>query len=226
MGGEEFLCVHRSVNSCRSYYGGVTQLSLSYTLRVNAGWDWVRSGHDAYFFAITMKTKFLMGAALLSVISVLNAAEFNAESLTINMRSDPKNAPAIVALAVAENPKAAARIVSTAVKALPKETVSIVKAVLRVDPKQAAAIVRAAILAEPRLAAEITNAATRLLPDEAAEITKAAEAAAPDDLKDSIAGSDNGGSDNLGDSKASGGAPPSPSFPSQPVSPDVVSPSS
>jgi hypothetical protein len=175
-----------------------------------------------------MKTRFLMGAALLSGITALNAAEFNAQSFAINLRSDPRNAPAIVAMAALDNPKAVSRIVGVAVKTLPKETLGIVRAALRAEPGQATAIVRAAILAAPRLAVEITNEATTLLPDQTAAITKAAEAAAPDDLKDAIAGSagSESGGDNLGDSKVSGGAPPSPSFPSQPVSPDVVSPSS
>lgn len=176
--------------------------------------------------AIIMKTKYLLGAALFLAFKALNAAEFNAQSLAINERSDPRNAPAIVAMAAVENPKAISRIVAAGVKALPKQTLSIVRAVLRVEPKQAAAVVRAAILAEPRLATEIANEATTLLPDQASAITKAAVAAAPEDLKDSIGGSTDGGSENLGEVNASGGTPPAPSFPSQPVQPDVVSPSS
>jgi hypothetical protein len=181
--------------------------------------------HNTYAFI--MKIKLLVGAALLAGISTINAAEFNAQAFAINVRSDPKNAPAIVAMAVVDNPKAVSRIVTAGVKALPKQAVSIVKAALRVDPKQAVSIVKAAILAEPRLAVEITNAATATLPGQSAEITKAAEAVAPEDLKESIAGSgSDGGTDNLGESKVSGGSPPAPSFPSQPVQPDLVSPSS
>lgn len=172
-----------------------------------------------------MKTKFLLSAVFLSAVAGLNAADFNAQSLAINVRSDPKNAPAIVALAAVENPRAISRIVTAGIKALPKQTLAIVKAVLRVSPKQAPAIVKAAILAQPRLAVEIANEATTLVPDEASEITKAAEAVAPEDLRDSIAGSE-GGTDNLGESRASGGAPPTPGFPTQPVQPDLVSPSS
>ncbi len=190
-------------------------------------WVWVRTVHDAQKYAIIMKTKHLLGTALFLAFNALYAADFNAQSLAINERSDPRNAPAIVAMAAVENPRAISRIVTAGVKALPKQTLSIVKAVLRVAPKQAAAVVKAAILAEPRLATEIASEATTLLPDQASAITKAAVAAAPEDLKDSIeGGSTDGGSENLGEANASGGTPPAPSFPNQPVQPDVVSPSS
>jgi len=175
-----------------------------------------------------MKTKFLAGLALLAVGATLRADDFSAQSLATNVRSDPRNAPAIVAMAAVENPRAITRVITAGVRALPRQTLAIEKAVLQVAPKQAPAIVRAAILAQPARAVEITATATKLFPDQAAAITKAALAVAPADAKEAIAGtaSDSSSDDNLGESKASGGPPPAPSFPSQPVQPDLVSPSS
>jgi hypothetical protein len=175
-----------------------------------------------------MKTKYSFGLAVFLGFAAIGSAQVDLQALVINIRSDPKNSPAIVAMAVVENPRSVSRIVATSVKALPRHTVNIVKAALRVAPKQATSIVRAAILAEPSLAVEITNAATAAVPDQSAAILKVAVAAAPADLKDQIGGTPESASsdDNLGESKGSSGPPPSVSFPSQPVQPDLVSPSS
>jgi len=175
-----------------------------------------------------MKIKFLTGLALFAVGSTLRADDFSAQSLATNVRSDPRNAPAIVAMAAVENPHSIARVITAGVRALPRQTLAIEKAVLQVEPRQAPTIVRAAILAQPTKAVEITATATKLFPDQAAAIKKAALAVAPSDAKDTIAGTagDSGSDDNLGESKASGGPPAAPAFPSQPVQPDLVSPSS
>jgi len=176
-----------------------------------------------------MKNNSLLILGLLVAASAARAADFDAPTLITNVRSDPRNAPAIVAMAAVENPHAVTRVVTAGVKALPRQTLAIEKAVLQVDPKQAPAIVKAAIVAEPSMAVAITSTATKLLPDQAAAITKAALSVAPADAKEAIAGTNGEGSgsdDNLGESKASGGAPAAPSFPSQPVQPDLVSPSS
>jgi hypothetical protein len=170
-----------------------------------------------------MNSKYLFGTAALLLGAAGLEAQYNTASLVINAKSDPKNAPSIVAMAALENPKYTLLIVNAAVRAMPARTVEIVRAVLRVDPKDAAEIVRQAILAQPSQAVEITTAAVALLPDQSAAIVKAAVAVAPVDLRSAIAApSDTGGG--IGNENVSGGSPVSPSFPSQPVDAGLISP--
>src|ERR1700722_11964939 len=103
----------------------------------------------------SMNSKYLLVPAAFFLGSAGLEAQYNTSSLVINARSDPKNAPSIVAMAVVENPKYALVIVRSAVAAMPTRAVDIVRAVLRVDPNDAAEIVRQAILGQPRLAVEI-----------------------------------------------------------------------
>jgi hypothetical protein len=171
------------------------------------------------------KHLFIMAASVFCTSAL--RAEFNTSSIVINAKSDPRNAPAIIAMAAIENPKYTLSIVRAAAKAMPNLTVYIVKAVLKVDPKDAPEIVRQAILAQPSLAVEITTAAVALLPDQAQAITTVAAEASPASLRDAVSalsGTDSGPS--LGNGNVSGGAPVSPSFPSQPVDAGLISPAS
>jgi len=170
-----------------------------------------------------MNSKYLLVPAAFFLGSAGLEAQFNTSSLVINARSDPKNAPSIVAMAVVENPKYALVIVRSAVAAMPTRAVDIVRAVLRVDPNDAAEIVRQAILGQPRLAVEITAAAVAILPDHSAAIVKAAIAVAPADLRGAIAAPAETGGE-IGNENVSGGTPVSPAFPSQPVDAGLISP--
>jgi len=95
--------------------------------------------------------------------------------------------------------------------------------VLKVLPKRAVEIVRASILAQPRLAPEIAAVAAGTLPDQSAEIIAAAVDAAPADLRSAIVAPTTGGAIPGGGDTGRAAAP---SFPAQPVRPDLVSPSS
>jgi hypothetical protein len=149
-------------------------------------------------------------------------AQANLNSIVYNLKSDPKNAPAIAAMAVVENPKLTARIVTAALTALPKQSVEIVRALLKVDPKEVTLIIRAAILAQPSLAVQFTSMAVAMYPDQSAAIIKAATSVAPAEVRDAIAApSDN----NLGNGQVSGGNASTPSFPTQPIQP-LTSPAS
>jgi hypothetical protein len=162
---------------------------------------------------------------LITTIVVANigrAADPTVDSVVAGARSDPANAPAIVALAVIEHPKSLERIVTDSVAALPDRAVDIVRALLKVAPKQAAAIVGAAIQGAPKLAVEITTAAVALLPDRRAEIIAAAVDAAPVELRGVFTAP-------MGESLRASGITSDttpPSFPAQPIRPDLVSPSS
>jgi hypothetical protein len=174
-----------------------------------------------------MNNKHLMLAAAFALSAAGLRAEFSTSSVVINARSDPKNAPAIVAMAAIENPKFTLAIVRASVSAIPSRAVDIVRSVLRVDPKDAPEIVRQAILAQPSLAVQITTAALNTEPDQKDAIVRSAEKAAPADVRDSIADlSSEGAGSNLGNGTVSGGAPTSPSFPSQPVNAGLISPAS
>jgi len=175
-----------------------------------------------------MNTKYLKIAAAFAFSAVGLHAEFSTSSVVINARSDPKNAPAIVAMAVVENPKFTLAIVRAAVSAIPSRATDIVRSILKVDPKDAPEIVRQAILAQPSLAVQITTAAVTLLPDQANAILKTAEKTAPADVRGTIAdlAGDKSDGSPISSGNVSSGAPTSPSFPSQPVDAGLISPAS
>jgi hypothetical protein len=174
-----------------------------------------------------MNSKHLFLAALLVAGTSGLRAEFSVNSVVINARSDPKNAPAIVAMASIENPKYTLRLVRAATTSLPSRAVEITRSVLKVDPKDAPEIVRQAILGQPRLALQITTAAVALLPDQRGAIVSSAAEVAPVDSKSSITDLDEAGtSGTSSSSNLSGGTPVAPAFPSQPVDAGLISPSS
>ena len=168
-----------------------------------------------------MKTK--LSVFLFACLAVTGTvrAEFKLASVVTEARNDKKNAPAIVANAALDNPKALLQIVKAAVKALPDEATAILEELLKVAPKRAAEIVKTAILAQPNLARELTSVAMTTLPEQATEILKAAVDAAPDDLKSAVAAT-TVETHELRDSSVA----KVPSFPVQPIRPDLVSPSS
>jgi hypothetical protein len=177
----------------------------------------------------TMNIRIFTIAASFLLVATGLRAEFSIDSLVANAAADPGNAPAIVANAAVKNPKFLTRIVSATVAAFPRQAVDIVRALLKVDPDYAKEIVRAAIRSQPKLAVKITDAAVQALPDMSAALVKTAIDAAPDDIKDDIAASvqDNaGGEPSGGRAAGNGGTTASGSFPSQPINPDLVSPSS
>lgn len=149
-------------------------------------------------------------------------AETKLESVLTNAKSDPKNAPAIIAFAAVEEPKSLLPLVTAAVQSFPERAVEIVRAVLKVAPKQAQDIVRAAILAQPKLAVKISSMAAALLPDQAEQIIKVASDAAAGGPEEAVASPN----ENLGPKGAASAAPGLPPFPAQSIRPDLVSPSS
>jgi hypothetical protein len=176
-----------------------------------------------------MNIKSLMTVAAFVLATAGLRAQFSVDSVVANAAGDPANAPAIVANAAVKHPKFLIRIVSATVAALPKQAADIVRALIKVDPDQADDIVRAAIHAQPRLAVRITDAALQVLPENLdAEIIRVAVSAAPDDLKDEVAEStgDNGGDTGGRGGGGNGGSTGQAAFPSQPINPDLVSPSS
>jgi len=178
--------------------------------------------HQIYKDYNIMNSKYLIisGAFLLAVTGL--RADFNPNTVVANALADPKNAPAIVALAVAQNPKSLDAIVAAVVAALPGQAAGIVQALLNIDPGQATQIVEDAIKADPKAAAQITMAAVTALPAQSAAIIAAATSVAPADLQSAVA-SPSG--DGLG-GNSTGTTPAASGFPSQPVQPDLVSPSS
>jgi hypothetical protein len=212
----------------------VTQLSPRSTLMSDASWHCLYSVYPRLLFDAgishkNMNTRIFITIAALFLTTAGLKAQFSVDSVVANAAGDPENAGAIVANAVVKHPKLLARIVTACVSALPKQAADIVRALLKVDPDHANDILRAAIHAQPRLAVKITDAALQTLPENMdADIIKTAVNAAPDDLKDEVAEStgdnegDNGGHAGGGNGGTSGPA----SFPSQPINPDLVSPSS
>lgn len=151
-------------------------------------------------------------------------AEFKVETVVAAALRDVKNAPAIIALAAGDNPKFLAQITAAALTALPDQSVEIVQTLLEVAPKQYAEIVQAAIHAQPKLSVEITSMALAALPDQSAGIMKAALAAAPPEQRGAInAVAKEKGAET---SNPGAGQAPAPTFPSQPINPNLVSPSS
>jgi hypothetical protein len=168
---------------------------------------------------LTMKLRAFIITFFLATVAL--RAEVKVDSMLANAKSDPKNAPAIVALAAVDNPKFLLPIVSASVEALPNQAVEIVRALLKIAPKQALEIVRAAINAQPQLAGRISSMAAAMFPDQAEQIVKAADDAAagvPETAEASPTSSNLGGS--------AGAFPSAPAFPAQPIRPDLVSPSS
>ena len=152
-----------------------------------------------------MKTKLI--SLLFAAVTV--RADFNLDSVVASAKADTKNAPAIVAKAAVDNPNFAIQLVSAAVKALPDQAVGITQAVLNALPNRAIEVVRAVIEAQPKLAAEIVAAVLREKPELAGQI--AAIPGLPTDVQQVLV------------------APPGPAipvFPPQPVTPEIVSPSS
>ena len=150
-------------------------------------------------------------------------AEFKIDTVLASEKSDPKNAPAIIAFAAVDNPKFLLPLVSASVQAFPGQAVEIVRAMLKVAPKQVLEIVRAAVSAQPKQADGISSVAVAALPDQADQIIKTANeaaAGAPETAEPSPTGG------NLGPNGAAGVSPSAPPFPAQPIRPDLVSPSS
>jgi hypothetical protein len=150
-------------------------------------------------------------------------AEFRIGDVLASAKSDPKNAPAIIAFAAVDNPRFLLPLLSGSVEALPDQAVEIVRALLKVAPNKALDIVRVAIQAQPKLAVKISSVAVALLPDQADQIIKVAgdtAAGAPETAEASPTGGD------IGPNGAAGASPSAPPFPAQPIRPDLVSPSS
>jgi hypothetical protein len=173
-----------------------------------------------------MNTKILFVAGAFVLAGSSLRAEFSVNSVVINAKSDPRNAPAIVAMASIENPKYTLSLVRAATRAMGNHAVAIVLAVLKVDPKDAPEIVRQAILGQPTLALQIANAAVAAVPDQRAAILRSASDAAPADARTSIEALEETTPSSLPNSTLTGGSPAAPSFPSQPVDAGLISPSS
>ena len=129
-----------------------------------------------------------LSALTLYILAIVGArAELNVESVVREAASDPKRAPGIVAVAVAENPQSLLPMVSAAVAGLPEQAVEIVRAILLSAPEQYASILRAAIAAQPALALDFATMAAELLPESVDDIVKVALEAAPEGARREIA---------------------------------------
>jgi len=170
---------------------------------------------------LNMKLRAFFLTFLLAAVAL--HAEFKIDTVLASAKSDPKNAPAIIAFAAVDNPKFLLPLVSASVDALPEQAVEIVRALLKVAPKQALEIVRAAVIAQPKLVGGISSVAVALLPDRADQIIKVANDAAAG-VPETAEASPTGG--NLGPNGVAGSSPSAPAFPAQPIRPDLVSPSS
>jgi len=176
-----------------------------------------------------MNPTFLLLVASLGLTSPAWAAPTNrVEAIIANALGSPKNAPAIIGLAVIDNPKSLLAIVGAAVTALPEQTVEIVRVVLKFVPKRAVEVVRAAILAQPKLAPELVVMASLSYPELTEEFNKVAFEIAPDEMK--LRGKTVSFAPAEEPIRARGAVSTStsnaPSFPVQPIRPDLVSPSS
>lgn len=170
---------------------------------------------------ITMKTNL---SILLSIVALAAAplhAQTKTDAVVAEAIASPKNAAALIGWAAVENPESAPQLAAAAVTALPEQSVDIVRALLKAAPSQAAAIVRAAIVVRPDKAVDIASVAVVTLPAQASEITKAAAEAAPASVRTQIAALKA-----PEEARASRTAPSTTPFPTQPIRPDIVSPSS
>ena len=81
-----------------------------------------------------MKLRALIITFFLATVAL--HAEFKVDTVLANAKSDPKNAPAIVAFAAVDNPKFLLPLLSAAVDAFPDQAVEIVQALLKANPAQ------------------------------------------------------------------------------------------
>lgn len=174
------------------------------------------------------KTTLILIGSFSMLVSALAEPAAKVEVTIANALGSPKNAPAIIGLAVIDNPKSLLELVSAGVTAFPEQTVEIVRVVLKFAPKRALEIVRAAIIAQPKLAPEIVAMAALTFPDLIEKFNDIAYELSPDEMKArgktvSFAPVEQP-LKSRGASSTSGNTPPS--FPAQPIRPDLVSPSS
>jgi hypothetical protein len=162
---------------------------------------------------------------------------------------EPKQAPLVIEYAAEDNPSLLLPLVDAAVKAFPDQAVAIVAALMKAVEKGPAdrltdaerlkrrkrqrEILGAAILAAPKLAVPLTEMALARFSGQATELLETALAAAPAELRTEVAAVAKKISEaeaaravpaQAGDRKG----PPTTrgGFPTQPVRPDLVSPSS
>jgi len=162
---------------------------------------------------------------------------------------EPKHAPLVIEYAAEDNPSLLFPLIEAAVKAFPDQAVAIVAALMKAVEKGPAdrlseaersqrrkrqrEILSAAILAAPKLAVPLTEMALGRFSAQSAELLETALAAAPAELRAEIAAVARKISEAdaarpvsvpAGDRKA----PPASrgGFPTQPVRPDLISPSS
>lgn len=166
---------------------------------------------------IIKKTVFFAALALVSSLSA--QAEIDIDSLIERAARDPKNASAITEHAAKQNPDQLLAIAAAAVARFPEQAVEIVGFLVKLAPKQVADIVRAAIEAQPSLAVEITTVAVAALPSSSEAIVQAALEVSPKEVRMTVASLHRRGPEQA---FASPGRQSAPTFPSQPVRPDVI----
>ena len=162
---------------------------------------------------------------------------------------EPKQAPLVIEYAAEDNPSLLLPLVDAAVKAFPDQAVAIVAALMKAVEKGPAdrltdaerlkrrkrqrEILGAAILAAPKLAVPLTEMALARFSRQASELLETALAAAPAELRTEVAAV----AKKISEAEAARAVPASAGdrkgppttrggFPTQPVRPDLVSPSS
>ena len=162
---------------------------------------------------------------------------------------EPKQAPLVIEYAAEDHPSLLLPLVDAAVKAFPDQAVAIVAALMKAVEKGPAdrltdaerlkrrkrqrEILGAAILAAPKLAVPLTEMALARFSGQATELLETALAAAPAELRTEVAAV----AKKISEAEAARAVPASAGdrkgppttrggFPTQPVRPDLVSPSS
>jgi hypothetical protein len=169
----------------------------------------------------TMKTKLSLLLSIAALAALPLPAQTKVETVLAEAITTPKNAVALIGWAALEAPESAPQLAAAAFAALPEQSIDIVRALLKAAPAQATGIVRAAITAQPDKAFDIASAAITTLPAQSAEILKTAVESAPESTRAKVATLTP-----VQEANASRTTRATTPFPTQPIRPDIVSPSS